>query len=586
MNSLDPMRSFPNFVGYCWYHLQLPPPTPVQYEIAEYLQFGPPRRILLGFRGVAKTWLTAAYTVFSLNKDTEEKVVVASGTKAYADNISTFMQQLITTLPILSRLKPSAHQRSSKMAFDVGPTRPAPAPSVKSVGIFGQTTGSRASLCIGDDCETLVNSSTEDAREDLLRAIREFEAIIVPGGHIVILGTYQTEESVYIKLAEEYGYDCRKWPSEYPPYAELQHVKHQYLAPALRNQLRAMPELAGTPTDPKRFDTNTLIQKRSGFGIADYTLQFLLDPSLSDAAKYPLKLSDFIAFDIKPKVPSQYTHAKVKDLRLDMRNIGFTGDGAYRPWTFSDTFMPLEDITMHVDPSGSGEDEIGYAVGGAAAGYVYFLDSGGLQGGYTAENFERLLTICKLWKVKVIRFEDNFGDGMFTQLFTSYLADERLKARVAGKAENIVLAEISVEGFTVNNTQKERRIIAALEPVLNQHRLVVNVSILQADADALEVDPKSLKYLLTYQLTHISSIRGCLKHDDRLDALAAMVIYYQPSVVQVPEEAAKAHTAEELLAGLTSLSQFIGQSSHAGTLKLPEPTAGNRGAGAPKKLNT
>ena len=586
MTSNDIIKSFCNFVGYCWYHLQLPPPTPVQYEIAEYLQYGPDRRILLGFRGIAKTWLTAAYTVFSLNRDPEEKVVVASGTKSYADNISTFMQQLITTLPLLKDLRPSAHQRSSKMAFDVGPTRPAPAPSVKSVGIFGQTTGSRASLCIGDDCETLVNSSTEDAREDLLRAIREFEAIIVPGGHIIILGTYQTEESVYIKLADEFGYDCRKWPSEYPPYAELNNVKHQYLAPNLRSQLVCTPELAGTPTDPKRFDTNTLIQKRSGFGIADYTLQFLLDPSLSDAAKYPLKLSDLIAFDIKPKVPAQYTHAKVKDLRLDIRNIGFTGDGAYRPWSFSENFVPLENITVHVDPSGTGEDEIGYAAGGTAAGYVYLLESGGLQGGYSEENFQKLLCICKMWKAKLIRFEDNFGDGMFTQLFTSFLSNERLKARKAGKATDATFAEISVEGFKVNNTQKERRNIAALEPVMNQHRLVVNASVLQTDVDALALEPKCFKYLLTYQLTHVSTVRGCLKHDDRLDALAAMVAYYQPAVVQVPEEVAEANTAAEIAAGLESLGQFIGMSSHAGTLQLPQPSPGNRGAGAPKKLIT
>lgn len=81
-----------------------------------------------------------------------------------------------------------------------------------------------------------------------------------------------------------------------------------------------------------------------------------------------------------------------------------------------------------------------------------------------------------------------------------------------------------------HNTQKETRIIEALEPIMNQHRLVIDPKVIQDDYDtALRNYPadKAREYMLFYQLSRITKDRGSLKHDDRLEALAMGVRYFQ-----------------------------------------------------------
>jgi hypothetical protein len=76
-----------------------------------------------------------------------------------------------------------------------------------------------------------------------------------------------------------------------------------------------------------------------------------------------------------------------------------------------------------------------------------------------------------------------------------------------------------------HNTQKERRIIDTLEPVMNQHRLVVDKKVIENDAESIKKYPleKQQQYSLFYQLTRITKDRGSLNHDDKLDCLAMMV---------------------------------------------------------------
>jgi len=79
-----------------------------------------------------------------------------------------------------------------------------------------------------------------------------------------------------------------------------------------------------------------------------------------------------------------------------------------------------------------------------------------------------------------------------------------------------------------HNTQKESRIIDTLEPVMNQHRLVIDPKVVQKDYDSVQHMPpdKGVKYMLTYQMTRIMKVRGALAHDDRLDVLAMAVQYW------------------------------------------------------------
>ena len=112
-------------------------------------------------------------------------------------------------------MRPLESQRQSKVSFDVRPARASHAPSVKSLGITSQLTGSRSDLVIADDVETSQNSATMGMRDKLSTQVKEFESIIKPLGRIIFLGTPQTEMSLYNTL-EERGYKTKIWTALYP----------------------------------------------------------------------------------------------------------------------------------------------------------------------------------------------------------------------------------------------------------------------------------------------------------------------------------------------------------------------------------
>ena len=227
------LRDFRNFVYLVWKHLNLPDPTPIQYDMADYLQGGPRRMVIQAFRGVGKSYITCAYVVHQLLLDPDKKFMVVSASKSRADDFSTFSQQIITQLPICQHLIAKDTQRWSKIAFDVGPARASGSPSVKSVGISGQLTGSRADVIIADDVEVPNNSATQMMREKLGESVKEFDAVLKPDGRVIYLGTPQCEMSLYEELRNR-GYELRIWPARYP--AEALRAKYSdRLAPLVRD---------------------------------------------------------------------------------------------------------------------------------------------------------------------------------------------------------------------------------------------------------------------------------------------------------------------------------------------------------------
>jgi hypothetical protein len=241
-NQTNPLLAdFRNFLYMVWKHLRLPDPTPVQYEIADFLQSPLKRKGIEAFRGVGKSWITSTYVLWKLKRDPEAKFLIVSASKIRADDFSTFTLRLIKDIQFLNNLIPDPKKghRESKISFDVGPSRPAHAPSVKSVGIYGQLSGSRATDIIADDVEVTNNAATQDMREKLVHAVAEFEAILVPDQPdvgITFLGTPQTEESIYNKLPGK-GYEFRIWPARYPSIDEIGKY-HDAWPPAFRRPSR------------------------------------------------------------------------------------------------------------------------------------------------------------------------------------------------------------------------------------------------------------------------------------------------------------------------------------------------------------
>ena len=529
---LDQMKDFRNFMFVIWQHLKLPQPTDVQYDIAEYLQNSPRKVVIEAFRGIGKSYITVAYVCWRLYLDPQIEIMVVSAGKERADSFSIFVKTLINDVPMLQHLiaDKSKGQRDSNVAFDVGPKLPSGSPSVKSVGITGQLTGSRADLIVGDDIEIPSNSATPDLRFKLSELVKEFAAVIKPEGKIVYLGTPQTEMSLY-NVLEGRGYQLRIWTAKYPTEEQLKGYSGR-LAPFILDRLEF--HQAGSPVDPMRFNEQYLVERELEYGRSGFALQFMLDTTLSDANKFPLKITDLIVAYCNPiQAPNQIYWSNNPLLKLkDLPNVAMAGQAYYSSDVLGSGYSPYDSSVMVIDPSGRGTDETGYAVAKMSSGNIYVPAAGGLQGGYSDETLIALCNIAKEHKVNKIMVESNFGDGMFTKLLTPHM----------NRIYPCTMEEVR------QSTQKEVRIINALEPVLNQHRLVIDPSVIQKDYDtAMERYPadKAPQYMLFYQLTRLSKDRNALKHDDRLDALAMAVQFFSDRL-SLDQQAAQDRRRQEM----------------------------------------
>ena len=520
------LKDFRNFVCLAWDHLGLPEPTPVQLDIARYLHKGPRRRVIQAFRGVGKSWLTSAYVVWRLLHDPSLNVLVVSASKQRADDFSTFTLRLINEIPICQHLKPKDSQRNSKIAFDVGPAPPSQAPSVVSKGITSQITGSRGDLIIADDVESLNNSATAVMRDKLLASTAEFEAVLKPEGEIIYLGTPQTEQSIYHGLAEK-GYKTRIWPARFPD-SRLKTAFGDKLAPSLGKGKD------GEPTDPRRFTDLDLMEREASYGRTGFSLQFMLDSTLSDADRYPLKINDLMVFGLNPEnAPEKPIWAmNPNNIVKDLPCVGFNGDRFYAPMEIQGRWIPYEGAVMAIDPSGRGGDETAYAVVKMLNGFLYVTACGGIPGGYGEGVMKKLTGIAKAQQVNQILIESNFGDGMFMELLKPYLMREY----------PCTTEEIR------SNIQKERRIIDTMEPVMCQHRLVVDTGVIKADFESTKgyASEKALQYSLIWQMSRITRAKGALHHDDRLDVLSMAVAFWVERMAQDADRK-MSHYREQML---------------------------------------
>jgi hypothetical protein len=527
-------KSFPVFLGVLWKHLSLPQPTKVQVDIAEFLQAGPTRRVIEAFRGVGKSWITAAYVLWRLYRNPQLKILVVSASKDRSDAFSIFCKSLIEEVPILSFLKPRGNQRQSNLAFDVGPARPSQSPSVKSVGIFGQITGSRADVIVADDVETPKTAYTQTMRDRLWEAVKEFDAVLTTNEKeqsIIYLGTPQTEMSLYNELPNR-GYMARIWPARFPT-PELARYYGAKLAPKIMEWSNSVQP--GDAIDPDRFDDHDLLQRELSYGKTGFSLQFMLDTRLTDENKYPLKLRDLMVFNVGLEKAPQLIHygsgpeQTIPPQILPM--VGLPGDRWFRPMMVDKdptTWRPYQGSVLSIDPSGRGSDETAYAVAKMLHGNIWVPAAGGLPGGYDRATLERLAKIAQIQKVNWIRVESNFGDGMFTELFKPILR----------KIHPCTIEEVR------NSKQKELRIIDTLEPVMNQHRLIVDEELIRKDAERAASDQRN--YSLFYQMSRITRQRGALGHDDAIDVLADAVAYWVDKMGKEQQEAYDERRQEEL----------------------------------------
>jgi len=512
-NVLEALQDdFKLFLQALWQQLDLPSPTRAQYAIADYLQHGPKRLQIQAFRGVGKSWITGAFVLWTLFNDPEKKIMIISASKERADNMSIFLQKLIIETPWLSHLQPkSDDSRWSRISFDVN-CSPHQAPSVKSVGITGQLTGSRADLMILDDIEVPGNSLTEMMREKLLQLCTEAESILTPkdDSRIMYLGTPQTVFTVYRKLAER-NYRPFIWPARYPrKLASYEGL----IAPQLQQDIDQGAD-KWQVTDPDRFNEDDLIEREAAMGRSNFMLQFMLDTSLSDAEKFPLKMADLIVTSVNPKsAPDDIVWCSdPRNVIKELPTVGLPGDYFYSPMQLSGNWDSYQETICSVDPSGRGTDETAAAYISQRNGFLYLHEMRAYRDGYSDQTLLDILKGCKKYGVTKLVIETNFGDGIVSELFKKHLIQTK---------QGIDVEEVRA------NVRKEDRIIDALEPILNQHRLVVDRSVIDWDYNSNKDAPpeQRILYMLFYQMSRMCREKGAVKHDDRIDCLAQGVKYF------------------------------------------------------------
>ena len=546
-------EDFRNFLYLVWDHLGLPEPTLAQYQIAHRLQYGvdsteegeavsgPREAIIRCFRSLGKSYITSAFAVWRLMRNPrDEKVMVVSASGSKAKEFVAQTKGILESMELVQWLlvgprESGATRRDMADQFDVAGASLSQSYSVAARGISGMLTGQRSTCLIADDIEVERNSLTEDARQRIIKVIQNDFVPITKTEHgkgdIIFLGTPQTEESIYNVLVKEMGFRCYTIPVRYPQANKLQNylLTHtdtgrevDILASYLRRQHEDEEINYGESTDT-RFGEDELVAIESK-GRSAFALQFMLDTSLSDAERYPLKQHDLVVMSLSPlKAPLTCQWGRHNDKAnyvTDIPNLGFSGDHFLRPLFVDPEWDSYESKVLFVDPAGRGADETAWAVVSVLNGIMYIVDVGGFSGDPT-EAMTRIAVTAKKFDVQTVEVEPNYGQGMWVAAFQPILSD------VWPGGCTVVESEWA-------KGQKETRIIDTLEPVLTQHRLVIDEALARREARA-----DDHKYSLLYQLSHITRDRGSLKHDDRLDALAGAVAHYMRSMAQDVDEAAK-----------------------------------------------
>jgi len=365
-----------------------------------------------------------------------------------------------------------------------------------------------------DDVEVPGNSMTELMREKLLQLCTEAESILTPksDSRIMYLGTPQTTFTIYRKLAER-NYRPFVWPARYPRENNVSQYEG-LLAPEIQADIDA-GSLPWEPTDPDRFNHDDLLEREASMGRSNYMLQFQLDTSLSDAEKFPLKMADLIVTSVNPDTAPENIIwcSDPANVIKDAPTVGLPGDYFYTPMQMQGVWDKYTETICSIDPSGRGTDETAACYLSQKNGLIYLHEMRAYRDGYSDNTLLDILRGCKKFGVTSLVIETNFGDGIVSELFKKHLIQTK---------QNIHIEEVRA------NVRKEDRIIDSLEPVLNQHRLIVDRGVIDWDYRSnREAAPEErLLYMLFYQMSRMCRQKGAVKHDDRLDCLAQGVKYF------------------------------------------------------------
>ena len=472
--------------------------TAVQLDIAAFMQHHPnPYKQVQAQRSQAKTTIAAFFAVFRMIHNPKSRTLIFSAASGMSSEISGWIIQIIMGWDILECMRPDrqAGDRAGIDAFDIHHSLKGPekSPSVACLGIESSMQGRRADLVIPDDIESSKNSRTPIQREKLLHYTKDFSSIC-QHGEILYLGTPQSGDSIYNSLPGR-NFEVRIWPGRYPTPEELPGYGGK-LAPLILEKIKADPTLQtgggaafnrGKPTDPELLDEAKLVEKEIAQGPSYFQLQHMLCTELTDKERYPLKIQDLLVYPLdKEEAPGKFRWAAIPENRVEhIPQSAITDEYFFRASADTSEYFKYSKKIMYVDPAGGGQngDETAFVILYYCNGYIFVMDIGAMQGGWSEEGLEHLSNAYKAWDCGTAYVEKNYGHGALAAMWKQH---DKL---------------VNIEDDMVTG-QKEVRICNTLEPVMAAHKIVVNESVLKTDVQLCANRPSQHRsiYQLFFQM--------------------------------------------------------------------------------------
>lgn len=592
--------SFRFFLREFWVELQLSRKTmlsEVEYDLADYMSASGTcqgisrRRIVLAMRGFGKTTMVVALTCWRLFRDPERRIIIVSKSETHGKRTIRLIKGALNQVWFLQHLAPVKSLKDLDHAtyFTCRGIPVSSQPSVSCIGIDGQLEGNRAHSIYPDDVETKSNVKTHAARAELYRLTGEFknivypyrECVTLPNGlpdpsveingpidpvEIVYQGTPKHEESVYFRRHAN-GYALRSYPIALPDASQTVLC----LAPILQARLDA-GEAAGLPTLPHRFPREEIIERQAE-GALEYAMESMLQANLATSLRYPLTLNGLMVMDVPlHSAPVEVAWGERdhngSTVIEELESAGFDDDRLRRPAMISKDYAPYVGTRMRIDPSGGGPDKTGVAVGSFLNGNIWVHAVEGFGGGFSEASLRAIAEMARALRVDTITIEDNFGRGMFQQIFTAVLETYFLPPNRNAEFPKGWTCRVE----SVNATgQKELRIIETLGPAIGHHRLIIDTEAIRLRGpgepskwgrnipkDRHRDRDNDRDNELQYQITRITRDRKSLREDGKIDALEGLVRDWLQALDIDPRKAAKTHRTqlEEDLAQ-QELDQFL-----------------------------
>lgn len=158
-----------------------------------------PVRVLMVFRGAAKSTIYAVYKAWQLYCDPTFISLIWAADGPLATKLTRDTINVLRRHPLCGGMLPT---KPGAQMFWVSGATDARNASMTAVGVNQNVTSARARDIDYDDVEVPKNIKTSEARENLRNKIQESTFILVPGGRETYIGTPHTHDSLYPDMVE------------------------------------------------------------------------------------------------------------------------------------------------------------------------------------------------------------------------------------------------------------------------------------------------------------------------------------------------------------------------------------------------